>query len=190
MEDIYFWRLSEELTIVQAALLVAGEDPSTAAEYVEGWEVEKRPPRYEAAKYAIKNALRGGRVKGRLVQEIEYDQNGNFSDYVEGSVDIRASVMEIDSLRDWLRDRGFTGGFFFPDSEATPGYLDPSNERYAPKLAAAVRAWIATDDPKALAGRHPKQALMKWLRENAATFGLTDDDGNPSESTLDEQTGN
>lgn len=57
MEDIDFWRLAEELTIVQAALLVAGEDPSSSSEYVENWDAEKRPAKYEAAKHAIKNAL-------------------------------------------------------------------------------------------------------------------------------------
>ena len=46
-----------------------------------------------------------------------------------------------------------------------PNYLDRANPRYAPKLEAAVRAWQAVTDP---VGKHPKQALAKWLRENAA----------------------
>lgn len=69
---------------------------------------------------------------------------------------------------------------------ASTDYLDTSHERYAPKLAAVVGAWLACGDPEALRGKHPKQAVMKWLRENAADFGLTDDDGNPQENTIDE----
>jgi len=64
-----------------------------------------------------------------------------------------------------------------------PGYLDPTHARYAPKLAAAVQAWIAVDDPK---GKHPKQALAAWLREHAAKLGLTNDDGKPNEQGIDE----
>ena len=73
--------------------------------------------------------------------------------------------------------------FLFPERTETADYLDPENSRYAPKLAAAVRAWQAVTDP---AGRHPKQALMKWLRENAAEFGLTDDEGKPNETGIEE----
>jgi hypothetical protein len=41
-------------------------------------------------------------------------------------------------------------------------YLDPNNPRYAPKLAAAVRAWIAADGNSA-GHRSPKYFLRKWL---------------------------
>lgn len=61
-------------------------------------------------------------------------------------------------------------------SKDSHGYLDPSNPRYAPKLAAAVKAWQAVTDPK---GKSPKQALDKWLREHAADFGLLGNDGIP-----------
>ena len=54
----------------------------------------------------------------------------------------------------------------------TPGYLDPSHSRYSPKLAAAVRAWLAVEDEK---GKHPRQALEAWLTKNAAELRLTKD---------------
>ena len=94
-----------------------------------------------------------------------------------------SSRVEVESLKEWLASRGFRRGFFFPERTETPDYLDPGNSRYAPKLAAAVRAWQAVTDP---AGRHPKQALAKWLRENAAEFGLTDDEGKPNETGIEE----
>lgn len=64
-----------------------------------------------------------------------------------------------------------------------PDYLDPQNPRYAPKLAAAVRAWQSVTDA---GGKHPKQALAKWLREHAAEYGLTDDEGKPNETGIEE----
>ena len=57
MEELDYWRLCEELNIVQAALLIVGEDPSIA-EYVERWDVEKRAQGYEAAKTAICSGLK------------------------------------------------------------------------------------------------------------------------------------
>ena len=57
MEELDYWRLCEELNIVQAALLVVGEDPS-CAEYTEDQEVQNRPKGYEAAKTAIYGGLK------------------------------------------------------------------------------------------------------------------------------------
>lgn len=62
-------------------------------------------------------------------------------------------------------------------------YLNPDHPRYAPKLAAAVRAWQFVTEPN---GKHPKQALTKWLRDHAEEFGLVDDKGKPNETGIDE----
>ena len=51
---------------------------------------------------------------------------------------------------------------------------------------AAVLAWRATENESAIGGKSPKQALMKWLREHAADFGLTDEDGKPNETGIEE----
>jgi hypothetical protein len=42
---------------------------------VEGWDAEKRPAGYEAAKTAISNALRRGAVTGKLIPIYEYVTN-------------------------------------------------------------------------------------------------------------------
>lgn len=62
-------------------------------------------------------------------------------------------------------------------------FLDLLNQRYAPKLAAAVKAWQAVTDT---GKRSPKQALDKWLREHATEFGLTNEDGKPIENAIEE----
>jgi DNA-directed RNA polymerase subunit K/omega len=223
MEALDYWRLCEELNIVQAALLVIGENPD-CAEYVEGWQVDKRPDGYEAAKTAIcgglKNFIRyeqeyedfetqtanlqfdhpsapnlleenqeflsdlvGRSIQGSIIRQSDFDINGNNLGFINGTIDLYRSTVSAESLKQWLRVKGFTAGFFFPVPLATMDFLDPSNTRYAPKLAAAVRAWQAVTD----AGKKsPKQALDKWLREHAVDFGLTNDDGKPIEQAIEE----
>lgn len=56
----------------------------------------------------------------------------------------------------------------------TPGYLDPANERYSLKLAAAIAAWEAVTDP---GPKHPKTALTEWLGMHASDLLITKDDG-------------
>ncbi len=97
--------------------------------------------------------------------------------------DWHLTTVQVDDLRAWLSGRGIRTGFFFPTTTDAPDYLDPGNPRYAAKLAAAVRAWQTVTDPN---GKHPKLAIVKWLREHAAEFGLTDDEGKPNETGIEE----
>ncbi len=104
--------------------------------------------------------------------------------FVKNEPDWKKTLIDVEELKNWLLARGFNTGFFFQDvvTSATD-YLDPKNTRYAPKLAAAVMAWQSVTDP----GRtSPKRALEKWLREHAAEFGMTDDDGNPISLAIEE----
>ncbi len=183
LSSIDYWRLCDELSVIQAALLVVGEDPSTSHTYVENWAIENRPIGYEAAKTAIAHALRKEVIFGKLVPDYELDINGNICGEIEGTIDVRYSTVEVDSLRSWLRGRGFNRGFFFPTISDAPDYLNAHHPRYAPKLAAAINAWIAVTD----AGKSsPKKALEKWLRENSARFGMTDEDGNPINQAIED----
>ena len=215
MEELDYWRLCETLNIVQAAMLVTGEAPRFS-EYVEQWDIDKRPVGYEAAKTAISNGLKNfetycekyrdlnweqsgadyvvdneeyrtsllrSSIEGELFPESEYDTNGNEIVVIRGSLDLYRSTVNVDSLKRWLGYRGFKTGFFFPDPVETMDFLDAANPRYAPKLAAAVRAWQAVTD----AGKKsPKQALDKWLREHAVDFKLTNDEGKPIETAIEE----
>lgn len=175
MDELDYWRLCDELTVHQAALLVVGIDPSGEdGANCHSWPIDRRPRGYEAARTAIGNALWRKSIVGEIKPDYEHDING-YPYPVEGSFSALTSLVNVDSLRLWLTGRGFTTGFFFPVDVDTPDYLDPQNPRYAPKLAAAIRAWQAVTDP---GKRSVKQALDKWLRENAAECGLTDDEGN------------
>lgn len=69
MDDLDYWRRAAELSIVQAALLVAGENPDPLAEYVENRSSDERPSGYDAAKHAIKLALLSEDIQGTIVLE-------------------------------------------------------------------------------------------------------------------------
>jgi hypothetical protein len=185
MEPLDYWRLCDELTILQAALLIAGVDPSLEV-FGEQRDASKRPIGFDAAKHAITNALRRGDIVGTILEFTNYNDFGNASGIEPGSIDPAVSRVEVESLRAFLRRRGLKTGFFFPDDVDLPDYLDKSHPHHAPKLAAAVQAWQAVEGRAEASGRSPKQMLVKWLRENAAALGLTDEDGVPNETGVEE----
>lgn len=179
MESIFLWRLCETLTIPQAALLMIGCDPENLECEVEITHGSKPPEGYGPCKAALISAIAEGKVNGKLMY---YDSD--FSD--EKNLSVIDSSVEVGSLKDWLLEKGFHEHFFFFPDGVEREFLDSDHPRYAPKLAAAVTAWRAFDDPEAQKAKTPKQAIMKWLRENARRFELSDEDGNPIESAIEE----
>lgn len=65
-----------------------------------------------------------------------------------------------------------------------PGYLDPTHRRFAPKLAAAVQAWLAVEGPGH--GTTTKRELEAWLRGNATRLGLINAEGQTKSSVIAE----
>jgi hypothetical protein len=128
---------------------------------------------------AVKNAARTEKIKFRPV-------------YIEGyngpsDLDWTSSTVDVYSLCDWLKARNYVDGFFVGDLDEIDKIADQHGEYYAPKLAAAVRAWKeVTADPTALNGKTPKKALEIWLRKHANEYGLTSKDGNPNELGIEE----
>lgn len=95
------------------------------------------------------------------------------------------TTIERIHLQEWLIRNGILTGYFFPDSIEIPDYLNQSHSRYAPKLAATIHAWLAFNEAEGK-GKSAKQFLMKWLRENAAHYRLSDDEGKPNETGIEE----
>jgi hypothetical protein len=203
MDSLDYWRLSDEVSVVQAAILVIGEDPSKNQEYIEGWEAHSRPVGYDAVLSALKNAVRSGAMAATIRNDAsvcsydEYPSNGfDIRERPEGmNVKYRVepnwhlTVVKVASVKRWLLGRGFRDGFFIHETmeDTTEAFLDSKNPYYAPKLAAAINAWRAiTSNPDLLNGKTPKQALEKWLREHASQYGLTKDDGNPNDHGIEE----
>ena len=180
-----YWKLCDELTIVQAALLILDVDPSIT-QHDELREIKRQLEGFLAVENALETALRRGTIKGQ--REPTYGVSQDASEVYEnsGSIDPNRSLVEVTSLRKWLKSKGFRSEFFFAGAEITPNYLYSDDPRYAPKLAAAINAWQATEDQDAVSGKTPKQALIKWLNEHAAEYGLTDDDGKPSDSVIED----
>lgn len=185
MDKLDYWRLCDELGLVQAACLIVGVDPSDEiGSFCADWQIHEQPFGFHAALTAITHALRRGAIKGKITHEKLFDINGNPYDEIKDSIIIKESTVEVESLRAWLESRGINSGFFFPEIvSSTPNYLNPKDVRYAPKLAAAVTAWQSVTDP---GKQTPKQALTKWVRENAAKFGLTDSEGKQNETGIEE----
>jgi hypothetical protein len=186
MEGLDYWRLCDELSVIQAALLIAGCDPSSDADYIEDWAPEKRPPGYEAAKTALSNALRRGAITGRLIPLYEHDIDGSACGAIEESIDLSSSRIEVKSLRGWLAGRGLKTGFFFPEERDFGDYLDRGHPRYAPKLAAAVLAWR---NRKRISDQRKVAEASTHEMASGTCSGLRADrheDGKPNETGIEE----
>jgi hypothetical protein len=179
MDDVDFWRLCDELTVVQAALLVVGHDPSPLEIGVDRKTSANQPRGYNATKNAILSAVKNDLLEGELVCT-----QGNINE--EPYVCPSSSTVRVEDLKRWLRSKGFERHFFFFPEGVDGEFLDEDHPRYSPKLAAAVRAWEALEDDGLLKATTPKKAVQKWLRINAMDFDLCDSEGKPVESAVEE----
>jgi hypothetical protein len=130
-------------------------------------------------------------VKTALVKHIE--ARGDFGNHVgldrwARGTDVHRSTVSFDEVRLWLAARGHMTGFFFEKQKIpiafVPGYLDPSHPRYAPKLAAAVKAWEAVEEIAKKQPKSPKTILGDWLRKHAKELDLLKADGTPNEEGM------
>lgn len=180
MEKLDYWRLCDELSVIQAALLIVGVDPGEQP-YVMNWQEHERPENFSAALAALSHAVLGGRLPATMRREAwvrgweeEIESGENFTkeaslfpdqskfpdqaeDYLVGhgilyraAPDWNLTTVLVVDLQEWLRGRGFKAGFFFPQAGDQPDFLDPSHKCYAPKLAAAIGAWQAVSEDQEL----------------------------------------
>jgi hypothetical protein len=201
MEGLDYWRLCDEVSVTQAALLIVGEDPARCQEYIANWTADKRPIGYDASLAALTHAILAGRLKATIRRGAwERGWNEDPSEHEDVGRDHRGhqiifktdpdwslTTITVDDLRIWLRGRGIKTGFFFPEDTDSADYLNPADLHYAPKLAAAISAWEAVKkDPLAMRGKTAKQAIVIWLRRHADRYGLTKEDGSPNEQGIEE----
>ncbi len=185
MDGLDYWRYCKEVNIIEAVLLILGRDPAVEAVNVENLLPQDQPPGYMALKKELCASIKTDLMLGNIIPFRQYDEATDSYYEVTGSVDLEKSSVLVDELKEWLNYRKIPSPFFFPNGTDAPDYLDPKHPRYAPKLAAAVKAWQAMEDAPP-SGKTPKQALTKWLNEHAAEFGLSDDDGKPNATGIEE----
>src|SRR5262245_18840399 len=101
MEPLDYWRLCDALSVVQAALLIVGKDPSHLQDDVDRSVAKNRPSGYDAAKTALMNAIIGGRLPANVVDEV--DENGRTY-----GPDWHQTTIAVEDLRLWLKSRGIT----------------------------------------------------------------------------------
>lgn len=136
------------------------------------------PDGYEAIKHSLKSAISAKKITAKETQT-RNDYDGEY--YVDDDL----AMIDVDELKGWLLSKGVKEHFFFFPTEPEGEFLSKKHSRYAPKLAAAVRAWQAMDSVE-IVGTTPKKAIMKWLRLHATDYDLTDDEGKPLESAIQE----
>jgi hypothetical protein len=122
MEGLDYWRLCDELSVHQAAALIAGCIPWTESDSRD----DPYPDGYEAAKIAISNALQRGAISGRFVPLYGYDFGSGNREQIEHSIDTSNSRIDVDALRIWLAGRGLKTGFFFPKRSSLRTILIPN----------------------------------------------------------------
>ena len=134
MDPLDYWRLCDELSVVQAALLTVGEDPSAHQDQIDEQFAGTRPPGFDAAKAALINAIMGKRLVANVVHwgDIDGESDSHGPDW-------HGTTIMVEDLRTWLRSRGIKTGFFFP-AEVGPDYLSEVHPNYSAKLAAAIEA--------------------------------------------------
>ncbi len=159
------WRLHDTLTLHQAAALIAGIDPNkihnhdTYNTYIQcdyeddvldgGLHVFR--DRYKTVFYALEQAMLSETLYGiKLIAD-----NVTFLP--------STTLINLDDILIWLKRKNFTEGFFFPNTNKIPDYLDPDHPRYAHKLAACVKVWLAMEDKNLLKGKAPTAAMELWL---------------------------
>ena len=182
MESLDYWRFCNELTVVQAALLIIGLDPSRHLENINQLPVDKRPSGYVAVFTALRNDIDAHWLEADVQKfPMEYGDTVEHTDWDSTRVSVK-------DLREWLSERGVTSGFFFPEGPVAAEYLNRSDPNFSAKLAAAVEAWKAVKAERALkaSGRSVKTDLTKWLNIHAFEYGLTNGTGEPNKLAIEE----
>lgn len=177
------WLLSDRVSIVEAALLIISIEPQGISQYIESWNDEQKPKGYLAARKALESAVHKKRIQGSINHLVYESPQGGY-DTDHQTYDFHTSFVELQGVIIWLQSRGYRDGFLAVPDEKKSGFRDKDHPRYSAKLAAVVEAWEAFDEQSNEAGR-PKQRVAKWLRLNAARFGLTNEEGLPSETVVE-----
>lgn len=211
MESIDYWRFHEEFTVIQAVLLIVGADPTIRQNYVLTDSDAYRPTGFDAVFSQIKNAILNGKLSSKIryaaqeygwveppdestklnvLAKLKVVNNAYCDDEIDTITviyrmepDWSNTTIGVDDLKLWLISRNFKPSFFFGDNGSNPDYLDPNHPRYAPKLAASIKAWLAMEDENLMRGKTPLTAMEQFLESRYKELGLSHDKDNDKNKT-------
>jgi len=183
------WHLNDSLNIKDAAALIAGYEPicvewkGQEADYFKDENNHTENEGIKRVNVAFLALL--GAVKSEILQaDIVIVDDGLHGE--PETIWSETTIKAID-LKTWLRSKGMTKGFFFPEEQSeVPGYMNPDHPLYSNTLSAAVRVWEAMQDPGLREGKAVKSAMMGWLEANYKSLGLTRKDGGMSGSAIED----
>lgn len=171
------WKICDKLSVVQAASLILGLDPSEY-EDVGDRSSAMHPTGYAPVFQALKDAVIAGQLKASVVSKdlssvLVIGMIPEEKRIIEMSeTDWQATTVQVADLKEWLVSKSMKPEFFFSEDQFNIHNKD--SEFYASKLAAAVRAWEAvTMDKALLKNKSPRKALTKWLEDHATVYGLS-----------------
>lgn len=183
MDQLEFWKYSDTYTIVQAALLLAGHDPSKyESEINTETSSPNHPEGFDGMFAALKSSIESGNLKAKFISQDyasilvignDYDEKELIE---EALPDWKATTVKREDLKRWIYDRGLQDDFLSRSTNQSSGntdLLDIGDEFYAYKLNAAIKAWSAvTKDESLRRNKSPSKAIEEWLQDNAAKLGL------------------
>ena len=200
MENMDLWSLSDELSILNAVYLMIGEDPSDYPYFVMKDFDHAIPNGFRPAFDAMTSAIKSGRLKATICHNVyiaDKDIYGITYPSINQSsieaifqgkeqeetvnVDLEPnwskSTVAVDDLKQWLKSKGVTTGFFFPDADFSSQADFDTSAINAPELKIAFETWRKLQDknnwPDSYRGEKgtervstPKQAILGWLQQN------------------------
>lgn len=179
MEEWEYWKLLDHLTIVQATLMAANLNPSEWEHEIENMRPDDQPKAYTPLKKLILSSVNRGLIAANIVEGYS-DEGRN-----EGT-SVHDTTIARDVLIEFFSEKGVKS-FYFESVEKNNNPGNCEAEYYSPKLAAANEAWKAvTSEKHRLNKTTPKQALEKWLEENASRFSLVNRDGSLNRNGIEE----
>jgi len=121
MDAMDYWRLCDDLNVIQATLLILYKDPSNGNEdYVLDWQPDKRPKGFDAVYSALRGAINAKALPAKVVYSGEMFSYENTdgevdTDWVKNPFpDWKLTTIKVDDLKKWLLSRGMRPFFFFP----------------------------------------------------------------------------
>lgn len=177
VDNLSDWRLASTLNVFEIALLLKGYHPADYADDDNGnWPDIVRRETY-ALIHAIQREVSAKRIKAEI-SGFDFDVG----------IDWRKTVIFVESIDEWLSSRGRPMlSTMLSGAAETKAITDRGNPFFAPKLAAAVRAWeYVSRHPETLNNKRPKTAIQDWLKSNASELGLVKPDGALNRTAIDE----